>query len=93
MDSELYQCELLRKQLKKDDLALLGKSHGPSCDAAFINDHNKTRYFEKILHPKSSPHLKLLEKMDLLKENKEERLQAYLNKVIRHIVNGKLDLH
>jgi hypothetical protein len=93
MDSEVFECELVRKQLKKEELGLLGKSHGSTCDVSLMNDHSKMRYFEIILHPKSSPRLKLLEKMDLLKDCKEERLQAYLNKVIRNIVNGKLDLH
>lgn len=74
-------------------MSLLSKSHGPSCDFGFMNDHSKMRYVEKILHPKSNPRLKLLEKMDLLKDSKEERLHAYLNKVIRNLVNGKLDLH
>lgn len=39
------------------------------------------------------PHLKLLEKIDLLKDTKDERMRIYFNKIIKSIKNGKLDLH
>jgi hypothetical protein len=36
-----------------------------------ICDYSKVRYLDKILHPKSNANLKLLEKIELLKESKD----------------------
>lgn len=93
MDSDLFECELLKKQLKKEESMLSGKIQGSGSNGMVMNDHAKLRYFDKILHPKSNPHLKLLEKIDLLKDSKEDRMHAYFNKIIKSIINGKLDLH
>jgi hypothetical protein len=93
MESELFECELLKKQLKKEEMLLVGRTHGLGCDPVVLNDHSKMRYFEKILHPKSSVHLKLLEKIDFLKDVNDERMHTYFNKIIKNIKNGKLDFH
>jgi hypothetical protein len=93
MESDLYECELLKKQLKKEEALLSGKGYAVGGEGVVMNDHAKLRYFDKILHPKSNPHLKLLEKIDFLKENKEDRRHIYFNKIIKNIINGKLDLH
>ena len=93
MDSDLYECELLKKQMKKEESMLSGKSQGSGLEGMVMNDHAKLRYFDKILHPKSNPHLKLLEKIDFLKDSKEDRMHVYFNKIIKNIIYGKLDLH
>lgn len=93
MDLELFECELLKKQLKKEEMLFVSKTHSFPADPIILNDHSKLRYLEKIMHPKSNPQLKLLEKIDLLKDSKDERLHYYFNKIIRNIKNGKLELH
>jgi hypothetical protein len=93
MEADLYECELLKKQLKKEEAMLVGKAHATGGEGVVMNDHAKLRYFDKILHPKSSPHRKLLEKIDFLKDSKEDRMHVYFNKIIKNILNGKLDLH
>ena len=60
---------------------------------AGISENSKARRVEKVLHPKNSAHVRLLEKMELLKETRDERLHSYLNKIIKNVKNGKLELH
>jgi hypothetical protein len=93
MDAEFLECDLLKKQLKKDELVVVGRSHTTGHEAGVMNDRSKLRYFDKILHPKSSPHLKLLEKIDFLKDTKDDHLHSYFNKIIKNIISGRLDLH
>lgn len=63
-------------------------SHEPA-----ICENSRARRVEKVLNPKSSANIRLLEKMELLKETRDERLHSYLNKIIKNVKNGKLELH
>jgi hypothetical protein len=91
MNPDLFECELFVKQIKKDEMCL-SKVYAATHDP-IINDHSRVRCYERILHPKSNANIKLLEKIDSLKESKDERLHSYFNKIIKNVKNGKLDLH
>jgi hypothetical protein len=63
------------------------------CEAILMGDLHKMHYLQMISHPKSNANLKLLEKIGFLKDSKDERLRFYLNKIIKNVLNGRLELH
>jgi hypothetical protein len=92
MNSDIFECELLKKQIKKDQMHLDELNACP-CEAVLMSDLNKMRYLQMISHPKSNSNLKLLEKISLLRDSKDERLRFYFNKIVKNILNGRLELH
>lgn len=46
MEAEFPECDLLRKQLKKEEGVLLAKSHGAGREGDVMSDGSKLRYFD-----------------------------------------------